>query len=176
MSTYLSVFLHDLYYMFQSYESLYMTWYIKERTCTVLESINFDINISWVFVKTYFNKSPWGSCEKNSSKLLLEICEAVAYVGKIDHLNILTIFIANLIITQTCSQCRSLRPSSFWQMASSHGTLKNIQQTLRANIWGFLMLCIFKRISMGPLVVLLDQMPLSECDHHCMHLSVRECS
>ena len=44
-----------------------------------------------------------------------------------------------------------------------------------ANLSGFLMLHIFKHISIGPLFVLPDWMPLSECDHHWMCVSAGEC-
>ena len=56
----------------------------------------------------------------------------------------------------------------------THGTLKSIQRTLRANQWGFLMLHIFKHIFIGPLFVWMDWMPSSECDHHWTRLSAHE--
>ena len=64
----------------------------------------------------------------------------------------------------------------FWRVTSSHGMLKNIQRTLGANLSGFLMLRMFEHISIGPLVVWPDWMPLSECDHHWMQLNALECA
>ena len=64
----------------------------------------------------------------------------------------------------------------FGLVTSSHRMLKNIQRTLGANLLGFLMLCIFKHISTGPLVVWSDWMPLSECDHHWRRLNIVECT
>jgi hypothetical protein len=83
-------------------------------------------------------------------------------------------FIANLILTKTSSQYWSLASFAIWQMTYSHRTLKKIHRKLGANLWGILMLCIFKHISIGPFVVWWDWMPLSECAHHWSCLSACE--
>jgi len=79
-----------------------------------------------------------------------------------------------LPISFSPSQNQSLMSFVFWQVTSSHGTLKNIQRTLGANLSGFLVLHIFEHISIGHLVVWLDWMSLSECDHHWTQLNALE--
>ena len=64
----------------------------------------------------------------------------------------------------------------FWWMMSSHSPSKKIQRILGANILGFLMFLIIKHISIGPLVVWPNWMPLSECDHNWMLLNALECA
>jgi len=68
----------------------------------------------------------------------------------------------------------SLMTFVFWWVMSSHGTSKNIQRTLGANLSGFLVLCIFEHISIGPLAVWPDWMSLIECDRHWMRLIALE--
>ena len=70
----------------------------------------------------------------------------------------------------------SLTSFVFWQVTSSHGTLKKIQRTVGENLSGFCMLYIFEYISIWPLVVWLNWMPLSACDRHWTRLDVLECT
>jgi hypothetical protein len=74
------------------------------------------------------------------------------------------------------SQYWSFTSFVFWRMTSSHGTFKNIQQTLGANIYSSLIPPIFKHMSIGPLVVWSDRLPLSDCDHHWSQLNAIECA